>query len=115
MANIFKSFSVVIHKLDRNYVMASAGAPGKGDGQGGGAPGKGHGQGGGRNVTWLAEDVRNTRPGFTRKPATRPKPRKTVKCRNCSDLCCSLSRELVCEVFNLGVVDMSRKVSLLLN
>ena len=109
MAAILKSFSVVIHKFDCDLVMASAGAGGlgKGDGQGGGSSGKGHGQGGGRDVNWPAEDVRNTKPGSARKPAPRSKPKKTIKCRNC----CSLARELVCEAFKLGVVDMSRKVS----
>ena len=115
MTIIFKSFSVVFRKFNCTNVMASGGFPGKGDGQGsGGYPGKGIGQGSGKNVHWLAQDVRQTRPGLTWKPAVRPKPRKTVECRNCSDLCCSLSRELFSEAFNLRVVDMSRKVSLLL-
>ena len=113
MAIFFKSFSVVFCKFNHYHVMATAGsgAGGKGDGQGGGWSGKGHGQGGGREVVWPAEDYRNTKPGVARKPVTRNKTRKPVKCRNCGDLCCSLARELVCEAFKLGVVDMSRKVS----
>ena len=113
MATILKSFSVVIHKFDCDLVMASAGAGGlgKGDGQGGGSSGKGHRQGGGRDVDWPAKDVRITNQGSARKPAPRSKPKKTVKCRNCGNICCSLARELVCEAFKLGVVDMSRKVS----
>ena len=90
--------------------MASAGVGGQGDGAGG----KGNGQGGGENITWLAEDRRYSKSGATGKPAARPRPKRTVKCRNCGDLCCSLARELVCEAFKLGVVDMSRKVSLFL-
>ena len=88
--------------------MASAGV----GGQGGGAGGKDNGQGGGEHVTWLAEDRRYTKSGNTGSSAARPRPKRTVKCRNCGDLCCSLARELVCEAFKLGVVDMSRKVSL---
>ena len=65
--------------------MASAGAPGKGDGQGGGAPGKGHGQGGGRDVVWPAEDYSNIKPGHSKKPVFKYKTRKLVKCRFCGD------------------------------
>ena len=91
--------------------MASGGVGGQGDGAGGKATGKGCGE----DVTWLAEDRRYSKSaGAVGKPATKPKPRRTVKCRNCGDLCCSLARELVCEAFKLGVVDMSRKVSLFL-
>ena len=91
--------------------MASAGVGGQGDGAGG----KGNGQGCGEDVTWLAEDRRYSKSaGATGKPAAKPKPKMTIKCRNCGDLCCSLARELVCEAFKLGVVDMSRKVSLFL-
>ena len=91
--------------------MASAGA----GGQGGGAAGKDHGKGGGKHVTWLSEDRRYTKSGNTGNSATRPRHKRTVKCHNCGDLCCSLARELVCEAFKLGVVDMSRKVSLYLS
>ena len=88
--------------------MASAGVGGQGAG------GKDNEQGGGEHVTWLAEDRRYSKSGATGKPAARPRPKRRVKCSNCGDLCCSLARDLVCEAFKLGVVDMSRKVSLFL-
>ena len=109
MAIFFKSFSVVFRKFNHYHVMATAGsgAGGKGDGQGGGWSGKGHGQGGSREVVWPAEDSRYTKPSSARKQAPRSRPKNTIKC--------SLARELVCEAFKLGVVDMSRKVSLYLS
>ena len=81
----------------------------------GGFSGKGNGEGDGKRVHWLAEDVCQTIQGSEGKPAAKPRTRKSLDCRNCGDLCCSLSRALVSEAFELGVIDMSRKVSLILN
>ena len=78
----------------------------------GGTAGKGDGEGHGKRVHWLGQDVRQTNQGSEGKPAVKPRTRKLPDCRNCADLCCGLSRALVSEAFRLGVIDMSRKVSL---
>ena len=81
----------------------------------GGFSGKGSGKRDSQKVHWLAEDVRHTLRGSEGKPAAKPRTKQSLDCRNCGDLCCSLSRTLVSEAFELGVIDMSRKVSLILN
>ena len=78
----------------------------------GGKAGKVNGEGHGDQVRWLARDVRQTDQGSEGKPAIQPRTRKSPDCKNCADLCCGLSRALVCEAFKLWVIDMSRKVSL---
>ena len=60
---------------------------------------------------WLAMDVRDT--------GTRPRPAKASKtafkgvdsCSVCFGVCCSTSRELIAELFGMGRIVVSPKVS----
>ena len=83
---------------------------------GGGKAGKGGRKDPDAQVQWLARDCRDEYRGTPVKPAAqvhpKPRTRKVPDCRNCEDLCCGLSRALISEAFNLGAINMSRKVSL---
>ena len=80
---------------------------------GGGKAGKG-GKGSSDNqVKWLARDCREehrAKPGA--KVQQKPRTQKVPECRNCEDICCGVSRALISEAFDLGVITVSRKVSL---
>ena len=64
---------------------------------------------------WLSRDVRDTGAGT----GTRPRPSKASKtafkgvdsCSVCYGVCCGTSRELIAELFGMGRIVVSPKVS----
>ena len=68
---------------------------------------------GGKSTKWPGRDCRPQYggPGARPRPQAKPaKKRGKEICPVCMGVCCSLSRDLYAEAFNLGCIDISPKV-----